>query len=91
MNKTELEANVCERTTINKDIVSEVVTAVLDSIMETLASGNEVKLTGFASLGVRACAPRKGKNPKTGEALDIPQRNKIYIKAGKKLSALIND
>lgn len=90
MNRTELEASICEQTKINKDIVADVMQAMIDTISDTLRSGNAVKLTSFATIGVKPCAPRVGKNPKTGEPINIPARNKVTIKAGKRLEAVIN-
>ncbi|MCS4089447.1 HU family DNA-binding protein [Rhizobium sp. BK176] len=91
MNRTELEATICEGTKINKDIVAEVVQAFIDTISDTLRAGNDVKLTGFATIKVKDCAPRVGKNPKTGVAIDIPEKRKITINAGKRLKAYLND
>jgi DNA-binding protein HU-beta len=90
MNRTELEATICETKRINKDIVADVIGAAIDIISDTLRSGNDVKLTGFATIKVKDCAARKGKNPKTGDALDIPERKKVTISAGKRLKAHIN-
>lgn len=90
MNRTELEAAICEKTKINKDFVADVVQTLLDTVSDTLRSGNAVKLTSFATIAVKDCAPRVGKNPKTGEAIDIPARRKVTIKAGKRLEAHIN-
>jgi nucleoid DNA-binding protein len=91
MNRTELEAAICEKTKINKDFVAEVMQTMIDTISDTLRSGNAVKLTGFATIAVKDSAPRVGKNPKTGEPIEIPARRKITINAGKKLKAVIND
>lgn len=90
MNRTELEAIICESTKVNKDIVADVVKAFLDSVTDTLRSGNDVKLTGFATIKVKDCAARTGKNPKTGEPIDIAAHRKVSIKASKRLEALIN-
>lgn len=90
MNRTELEASICEQTKINKDIVADVMQAMIDTISETLRTGNAVKLTSFATISVKKVAPRKGKNPKTGAPIDIPASNKLKITAGKRLYAVIN-
>ncbi|MCV9965019.1 HU family DNA-binding protein [Pararhizobium sp. BT-229] len=90
MNRTELEATICESTKVNKDVVADVVQSLIDTISDTLRSGNDVKLTGFATIKVKDCASRVGKNPKTGEAIDIPERRKVTIKAGKRLESYIN-
>ena len=90
MNKTELEAAVSENTNISRDVVGDVIHSVIETISVTLQSGNSVKLTGFATIGVKDRAARVGKNPKTGEAIDIPARRKVIIKAGKNLNDTIN-
>ena len=90
MNRTELEATISEKTKINKDVVADIVQAVIDTISATLHSGNSVKLTGFATIGIKACAARVGKNPKTGAPISIPARRKITIKAGKRLESVVN-
>ncbi len=90
MNRTELEAAICEREKINKDVVADVVQAFIDIVADELCAGNDVKLTNFATVGVKRCAARKGKNPKTGEHIDIPERLKMTIKAGKRLEARLN-
>lgn len=90
MNRTELEAAICEKTKVNKDIVADVVQTLIDTVSDTLRSGNAVKLTGFATISVKDSAPRVGKNPKTGAPIEIPARRKITINAGKKLKAVVN-
>jgi DNA-binding protein HU-beta len=90
MNRTELEATVVERRNINKDVVADVLDEVFAIISEELKNGNTVKISNFATLSVKDCAARIGKNPKTGEKVPVPERRKITIKAGKQLNTLIN-
>ena len=90
MNKTELEATVCEKTNISRDVVGDIVDSVIETICATLKSGNSVKLTGFATISAKDCAARMGKNPKTGEVIKIDERRKVTIKAGKYLNEIIN-
>jgi len=90
MNKIELEAAVSEKAGVNKKVVADVLAAQLAIITDTLANGESVKLTGFATLGVKDRKARVGKNPKTGESINIPASRKVTVKAGKDLLAAIN-
>lgn len=90
MNRTELEATVVEKTNVNKNVVTDVIQAAVDAVVDTLRSGKSVKLTGFATIGVKDCLARDGKNPKTGESIQIAARRKVTIKAGKRLNQAIN-
>lgn len=64
--------------------------AVTDSLTELLAKGDSIVLPGFASIAVKKRAARKGRNPSTGKAIDIPESNAISFKAGTKLKKAIN-
>lgn len=90
MNKIELEAAVAEKAGVNKKIVADVLAAQIEIITETLANGEPVRLTGFATLGIRNREARLGKNPKTGETINIPASRKVTIRPGKDLVAAIN-
>jgi len=90
MNRIELEAAIAERTNVNKKVVTEILQAFMDISTETLAHGEAVRLTGFGTLTVKERAARKGKNPKTGESIDIPASRKVSLSAGKSLIAAVN-
>jgi DNA-binding protein HU-beta len=72
MNKTQLAAKVAEATEMTKKDSVKIVDAVLDAIAESLKAGESVKLQGFGNFEVRERAARKGRNPQTGEEIDIP-------------------
>ena len=72
MNKTELIARVAEKTSLTKKAAGDAVEAVLDTISEALASGEKVTIVGFGTFEVRDRAARRGVNPATGEAIEIP-------------------
>jgi integration host factor subunit beta len=55
-----------------------------------LQTGHEVEIRGFGSFRFRNRAPRKGRNPKTGEKVDVPPKRIPYFKMGKELKALLN-
>ena len=71
MNKTEFVSAVAEKTGTSKKAAAEVVTAVLDTVLETLGNGEDVNLTGFGKFSVVDVAAREGHNPATGESMTI--------------------
>jgi len=90
MNKAELIANVAEKTGLTKADTTKTLTGIIDTISETLASGEKVTFVGFGTFGVNDLAARKGRNPQTGKAIDIPARKKPAFKAGKQLKEVVN-
>lgn len=85
MNKTELITNVAEKSELTKKEAERAVMAVLSSIEEALASGDKVQLVGFGTFEVRDRAARKGRNPQTGEEIEIAAARVPVFKAGKAL------
>ena len=67
-----------------------VVQTVLDSIVEALNSDDKVELRGFGSFGHRKRNPRQRRNPKTGEAVQVPAKQVPYFRPGMGLKELIN-
>ncbi|MEN8219549.1 MAG: HU family DNA-binding protein [Pseudomonadota bacterium] len=90
MNKTELIQDVAENAAISKATAAKAVDGVLDSIKDALADGDTVTLIGFGTFSVRERAARKGRNPRTGEPLDISAANVPVFKAGKSLKDAVN-
>ena len=89
MNKSELIANVAEKSGLSKKAATEAVEAVLASISEALAEGEKVTLVGFGTFEVRQRAARKGINPSTGEPIDIPATQVPAFRAGKGLRDVV--
>ena len=86
MNKAELVDAVAERTKAsgaNKKQVDAVLTEVLDVIMEAVANGDKVTLVGFGSFESRERKAREGRNPKTGEKMNIPATKVPAFSPGK--------
>ena len=90
MNKTELIDAVAEGADISKAAATRAVDTVLDSISKTLANGDQVTLVGFGTFSVKARAARTGRNPRTGEAINIPAAKVPGFKAGKALKDAVN-
>ncbi|HHY21990.1 MAG TPA: HU family DNA-binding protein [Bacilli bacterium] len=89
MNKTDLIAAVSERTELTKKDAGNAVNAVFELISETLASGDSVQLIGFGNFEVRDRAARKGRNPQTGEEINIPASKTPAFKPGKQLKEAV--
>ena len=91
MTKSELIAKLAEQ---NPDLyhrdIEQLVTTVLDTISDALAAGDRVELRGFGAFSVRHHKARKGRNPRTGEAIQIPASKQPKFKAGKGLKDAVN-
>ncbi|MGE5701500.1 MAG: HU family DNA-binding protein [Clostridia bacterium] len=85
MNKTELIAKVAETTELTKKDATKAVDAVLDAIADALKEGDKVQLIGFGNFEVRERAARKGRNPQTGEEIEIASSKIPAFKPGKQL------
>ena len=82
MNKTELISSVAEKAAISKKEADAVVSAVLDSIVETLAKGEKVQLVGFGTFEVRERSERMGRDPRTNSPMKIAASKAPAFKAG---------
>lgn len=82
MNKAELIAAVAAKAGISQKDAGIAVAAILDEIKDALKKGEKVQLVGFGSFEVRAKAARTGKNPRTGETIQIPASKAPAFKAG---------
>ncbi len=85
MNKADLINALAAKNAISKKDADKAVTAVLDLIAEALKSGDKVQIMGFGSFEVKERAARTGKNPATGETIEIPASKAVVFKAGKAL------
>jgi len=90
MNKNDLVASVATSTGLSKSDTTKAVDGVFESITSTLKDGSEVRLVGFGTFSVSARAATTGRNPRTGEAIQIPASNQPKFKAGKGLKASVN-
>ncbi len=85
MNKTDLINAVAESTELSKKDATKAVDAVFDAIMDSLQQGDKVQLIGFGNFEVRERAARKGRNPQTGDEIEIPASKVPAFKPGKAL------
>lgn len=88
MNKSDLINKVAEASELSKKDATKAVDAVFDAISEALQGGDKVQLVGFGNFEVRERSARKGRNPQTGEEIDIPASKIPAFKPGKSLRDL---
>ena len=90
MNKNDLIAAVARRSGLSKADTAKAVDGVIDSITSSLSGGTEVRLVGFGTFSVSRRAATTGRNPRTGERIQIPASNQPKFKAGKALKSAVN-
>ncbi len=90
MNKGELIDKIAEKAGLKKADATAALDATLESIKESLQSGDKVTLVGFCTLGTAYRAARTGVNPSTGKKVQIADKVTVKFKAGKVLSDSVN-
>ena len=90
MNKNDLIDAVAERTSLAKSDAARAVEAVLGAITDTLQKGDAVTLSGFGTFATKSRAARTGRNPRTGEPIQIAASKVPGFKAGKGLKDAVN-
>ena len=90
MNKNDLVAAVASRSGLSKADTAKAVDGVIDSITSSLSGGTEVRLVGFGTFSVSRRAATTGRNPRSGEKIQIPASNQPKFKAGKALKSAVN-
>ncbi|MCM1982807.1 HU family DNA-binding protein [Lyngbya confervoides BDU141951] len=83
MNKGELVDKIAEKANVTKKQADQVLTAALDSIVDAVSSGEKVTLVGFGAFEPRERKAREGRNPKTGDKMQIPATTVPAFSAGK--------
>jgi len=91
MNKTELVTAIAEKAELTKKDSEKALKAFTEVIAEELKKGEKIQLVGFGTFEVSNRAARTGKNPQTGNAIDIPASKAPKFKAGKSLKETVNN
>jgi integration host factor subunit beta len=91
MTKAELVEEVARASELNKRDAEVIVETVFGSIIGALHKGEKVELRGFGSFRTRERGPRRGRNPKTGEPVDVPAKRVPYFKPGKELKEFFTE
>lgn len=90
MNKNDLISAVADHSGLSKSDSSKAVEAVFDAVTATLAKGGEVRLVGFGTFSVSQRKASTGRNPRTGEKMEIKASTQPKFKAGKGLKDAVN-
>ena len=91
MTRSELVAKIAaENPHLYQRDVERIVSIILDEITNAMASGGRVELRGFGAFSVKHRESRVGRNPRTGESVNVPAKSIPFFKAGKQLRERIN-
>jgi len=90
MRKPELAAVIADAADISKQKATDVLAAILEEITLSVSRDETVNLVGFGSFSQRHRSARKGKNPQTGEEIDIAASSTVGFKPGKALREAVN-
>ena len=92
MIKSELIAKLAEENPhLYQRDVERVVSTIFESISEALAAGDRVELRGFGAFSVKHRDGRTGRNPRTGESVEVPEKSVPFFKTGKELRERLNE
>ncbi|EKD91551.1 MAG: hypothetical protein ACD_30C00002G0048 [uncultured bacterium] len=89
MTKNELIEKVAKKSHLTKRAAADAVNAVFDLIRDNLSRGEKTIITGFGTFLVRSRAARRGRNPQTGETIQIPSKKLPSFTAGKTIKRII--
>ena len=90
LNKSELTITIADKADITQSTAKEALNALTDVITEELIKGNKIQLVGFGTFEVSERAARMGRNPQTGEQVEIPASRVPKFKVGKALKDKVN-
>ncbi len=90
MNKAELINKVSEQTNVTQKVAKVIVDTLFEGMKESLQKGERIEIRGFGSFMVRNYGGYKGRNPKTGEIVEVPPKKLPFFKVGKELKEMVN-
>jgi integration host factor subunit alpha len=90
MTKADIIRDVHEKIGVSKSDAARFVESVLDIIKDTLAGGEDVKISGFGKLSIREKTARRGRNPQTGQEIEISSRKVLTFKSSQVLKKALN-
>ena len=91
MNKAELIMKVSERANVTQKVAKVIVDTLFDGMKESLEKGERIEIRGFGSFQVKLREAREGRNPKTGEEVQIPAKRTPFFKVGKELKEMVDN
>src|SRR5215470_9589418 len=90
MTKADLIEEVSKMVELTRKDSEVVVDTIFDSIVHSLRSGDKIEIRGFGSFRTRQRKPRVGRNPKTGDRVDVPAKKIPFFKPSKELKDVVN-
>ena len=90
MTKADLIDEVSRLAELTRKDSEIIVETIFDSVVRSLRSGDKIEIRGFGSFRIRQRNPRIGRNPKTGERVEVPAKRVPYFKPSKELRDLVN-
>lgn len=90
MNKSELIEAIAQEINIPLREASSIANTILDSMMDALAAGDNIEIRGFGSFMIKKYESYYGRNPKTGEKIQVPPKKLPFFKVGKELKERVN-
>lgn len=91
MNKSELVEKIAERVNLPRKKAEEVVDLIFDSMSQALIKGDRVEIRGLGSLTVKEYGAYKGRNPRTGESIQVKPKRLPFFKTGKELKKRVDE
>ena len=90
MTKADIVDQISERTGLTKKDVAETVDCFLNAVAKALSNGHHIEIRGFGTFTVREYKPYSGRNPRTGQPVQVGSKRLPFFKVGKELKDLIN-
>ncbi len=91
MTKTDLIEKISEKVSfLNKKQTDRVVNCIFENIKRALEKGDKVEIRGFGSFTIRKRNPREGRNPLTGDKVNVPAKRVPFFRAGKELKKMVD-
>lgn len=91
MNKSELIEAVAEKTKVTKKKAEDVVNLIFDSMVEAMAKGDRIEIRGWGSFVVKEYGAYTGRNPRTGESIEVRPKKLPFFKVGKELKERVDE
>lgn len=90
MNKSELIEAIAQKENLPHREASSITNTILETMIETLAAGESIEIRGFGSFVIKEYEAYHGRNPKTGEKIEVPPKKLPFFKVGKELKEKVN-
>ena len=90
MNKAELTLYLAEKADLTQKVAKVIVDTIFDGMRDSLIRGERIEIRGFGSFVIRNYGDYRGRNPKTGEIVNVPPKKLPFFKVGKELKERVN-